>query len=93
MHRLPDASANPVRQRRGRLVTSATALTATILVAASATATQGDQPRRGNLNAAVVGTSVGQMHPDFLLPTLDGRWGRLSDYRGKKIILMHFASW
>lgn len=93
MHRLPDASAIPVRRRRCRLVTSTTALTTAILLAASATAAPGDQPPRRNSDAAVVGTSVGRMHPDFLLPTLDGRWGRLSDYRGKKILLMHFASW
>ncbi len=33
------------------------------------------------------------MYPDFLLPTLDGDLGRLSDYRGKKVLLIHFASW
>jgi len=40
-----------------------------------------------------IGTGVGQMYPDFYLPTLDGRRGRLSDYRGKKVLLIHFASW
>lgn len=40
-----------------------------------------------------VGTKVGQMYPDFLLPKLDGDLGRLSDYRGKKVLLIHFASW
>ena len=40
-----------------------------------------------------VGTKVGQMHPDFLLPTLDGGWDRLSDHRGRKVLLVHFASW
>lgn len=40
-----------------------------------------------------LGVRVGQMYPDFLLPTLDGELGRLSDYRGKKILLFHFASW
>jgi peroxiredoxin len=31
--------------------------------------------------------------PDFLLPSIDGGFGRLSDYRGKKLLLFHFASW
>lgn len=41
----------------------------------------------------LVGTRAGQIHPDFLLPKLDGKFGRLSDYRGKKVLLIHFASW
>ena len=32
-------------------------------------------------------------YPDFCLPNLDGGFGRLSDYRGKKVFLFHFASW
>ena len=40
-----------------------------------------------------VGTDVGNVHPDFLLPKLDGTFGRLSDYRGQKVLLIHFASW
>ena len=48
-----------------------------------------------------IGTGAGQMYPDFYLPKLDGassptgerRFGRLSDYRGKKVLLVHFASW
>ena len=40
-----------------------------------------------------IGTKQGEMYPDFLLPTLDGKQSRFSDYRGKKILLFHFASW
>lgn len=40
-----------------------------------------------------VGVEEGQMHPDFLLPTLDGKLARLSDFRGKKVLLFNFASW
>lgn len=40
-----------------------------------------------------LGTDVGQIYPDFRLPKLDGSFGRLSDYRGKKVLLIHFASW
>ncbi len=31
--------------------------------------------------------------PDFELPDLDGKMHRLSDYRGKKILLSAWASW
>lgn len=38
--------------------------------------------------------SVGQPHPDFVLPSVDdGEPLQLSDYRGKKVLLLHFASW
>ncbi len=40
-----------------------------------------------------IGTGVGDLYPDFLLPSLDGKMGRLSDYRGKKVLLINFASW
>ena len=37
---------------------------------------------------------VGQRHPDFTLPDLaTGRPVSLSDFRGKKVLLIHFASW
>ena len=37
---------------------------------------------------------VGQPHPDIVLPRIDnGRSVSLSDYRGKKVLLIHFASW
>ena len=41
----------------------------------------------------MIGTSIGQLHPDFMLQRTDGAWGRLSDFRGKKLLLIHFASW
>jgi hypothetical protein len=40
-----------------------------------------------------IGTREGQMHPDFALPDLDGNPRRLSDWRGKRVLLLHFASW
>ena len=37
---------------------------------------------------------VGKTHEDFALPSIqDGSKIKLSDYRGKKIVLIHFASW
>ncbi|MFT5304425.1 MAG: hypothetical protein ACI814_005253 [Mariniblastus sp.] len=33
-------------------------------------------------------------HPDFILPSIDGNSSiQLSKYRGKKVLLLHFASW
>lgn len=33
-------------------------------------------------------------HPDFILPSIDGDSQiQLSSYRGKKVLLLHFASW
>ncbi len=40
-----------------------------------------------------IGTAVGEAYRDFVLPTLEGKDVRLSDYRGKKVLLIHFASW
>ncbi|QDV32549.1 peroxiredoxin family protein [Tautonia plasticadhaerens] len=37
---------------------------------------------------------VGRRHPDFTLPRIDGRSPvSLSDLRGKKVLLIQFASW
>ena len=37
---------------------------------------------------------VGQPYPDFVLPRIDGNLPlKLSDYRGRKLLLVHFASW
>ena len=37
---------------------------------------------------------VGEAHPDFQLVDVDNASVvRLSDYRGRKVLLIHFASW
>ncbi len=36
---------------------------------------------------------VGIHAPDFVLPTLDGETVRLSDFRGKRVVLFMWASW
>ena len=37
---------------------------------------------------------VGQMHPEFTLADIQsGKPVSLSDFRGKKVLLIHFASW
>jgi peroxiredoxin len=38
--------------------------------------------------------AVGQRHPDFTLSTIEGdKTISLSDLRGQKVLLIHFASW
>jgi peroxiredoxin len=37
---------------------------------------------------------VGEPHPDFVLPDIaDGTPVSLSQFRGKKVLVFHFASW
>jgi len=38
--------------------------------------------------------TVGKPHADFILPRIDNREPvSLSQYRGRKVVLIHFASW
>lgn len=38
--------------------------------------------------------SVGEVHVDFVLPRIDDREPvALSQFRGRKVLLIHFASW
>lgn len=61
----------------------AAALLAALIVALTAGCSgEGDRPRR-NLRAA----------PDFTLTSLDGETIRLSDYRGKVVLLTFWATW
>ena len=44
--------------------------------------------------AAPYAPKVGERHPDFTLPTIDNRTPTsLSSLRGKKVLLIQFASW
>jgi len=44
--------------------------------------------------AAGYSPRVGEPHADFTLPSISGGKGvSLSAFRGKKILLLHFASW
>lgn len=40
-----------------------------------------------------VGTSVGEIAPDFKLKTLEGKTVRLSDFRGQRVIVNFWATW
>jgi peroxiredoxin len=43
---------------------------------------------------AAYAPQVGQTHPDFTLPNIVDRTPvSLSQFRGKKVLLIHFASW
>ena len=42
---------------------------------------------------AVQGNGVGTVAPDFTLTTLDGKQVKLSDYRGKAVLLNFWATW
>ena len=45
-------------------------------------------------SAASSAPEVGQSHPDFTLPTIGDRTPvSLSSFRGKKVLLIQFASW
>jgi peroxiredoxin len=45
-------------------------------------------------SAASYAPKVGETHPDFTLPTIGDRTPMsLSDFRGKKVLLIQFASW
>lgn len=41
----------------------------------------------------VVGMKPGMFHPDVRLPRLGGGFSRISDFRGERVLLIHFASW
>jgi hypothetical protein len=46
------------------------------------------------LRAARYAPQVGHRHPDFTLPDIaTGKPVSLSDFRGKKVLLIHFAAW
>ena len=45
-------------------------------------------------SAASYAPKVGEKHPDFSLPRIDDRAPvSLSNFRGKKVLLIQFASW
>lgn len=43
--------------------------------------------------AANEGLNKGESAPDFTLTTLDGKTAKLSDYKGKKVVLNFWATW
>jgi peroxiredoxin len=47
----------------------------------------------GDLKSDEIGLQIGKVAPDFALQTLKGETVRLSDYRGKKVIVNFWATW
>jgi cytochrome c biogenesis protein CcmG, thiol:disulfide interchange protein DsbE len=58
-----------------------------------AVASTDDGGGTGTVVPKVLSAKVGQRAPDFTLPTLHGGTVRLSDYRGKPVVLNFWASW
>ena len=68
--------------RACRLLTIAGTVAAALLAAPN-------HPVRGEYQP-----QVDAPHPDFVLPRIDNREAvSLAQYRGKKVLLIHFASW
>ena len=44
-------------------------------------------------NGPANGQLIGNLAPDFELPTLDGKTMKLSDFRGKAVLLNFWATW
>lgn len=52
------------------------------------------QEVHGQSNVRRYQPMVGKVHPEIELPDIDDRkLVALSDFRGKKVLLIHFASW
>ncbi len=59
------------------------ALASVLCLAAAAQAIRAAYPPR-----------AGEAHPEFTLPSIaDGKPVSLAQFRGKKVLLIHFASW
>jgi hypothetical protein len=65
-----------------------------ILPAALLMASLGSPASGAGPTESRVGTAVGEVHPQIVLPDLERRRGwALSQFRGKKVLLVQFASW
>lgn len=52
-----------------------------------------DKPGSGSQASDVIGIGIGQTAPDFELLTLEGTKVKLSDYKGKKVMINFWATW
>jgi cytochrome c biogenesis protein CcmG/thiol:disulfide interchange protein DsbE len=84
--------------RRARLVALSIALGVLLVVGGVTTIvvtrSSDEKPAAGLEEVAEANSAkVGQVAPDFELETLDGGTVRLSDYRGRPVVLNFWASW
>jgi cytochrome c biogenesis protein CcmG, thiol:disulfide interchange protein DsbE len=90
-----DPSAGP--SRRARVITAAIALVALVAIVAVTVAVvaSNDKEPAAQLEGVAQPNSakVGEVAPDFELETLDGGTVRLSDFRGKPVVVNFWASW
>ena len=70
-------------------------MAAVALIVAAMLYTGAYRSRKTRIEASggLQGNVVGQMAPDFQLETLDGRKVKLSDFRGKAVVLNFWATW
>ncbi|WP_028551811.1 redoxin domain-containing protein [Paenibacillus sp. UNC451MF] len=52
-----------------------------------------DKSGWGSQAASEIGIGIGQIAPDFELTTLEGTKAKLSDYKGKKVLINFWATW
>ncbi len=65
-------------------------IVATIMIVATSCNKDTDNENQGN---GTTGTKVGDLAPDFTLPDKNGNDVRLSDYKGKLVLVDFWASW
>ncbi|MFI5053188.1 MAG: TlpA family protein disulfide reductase [Acidimicrobiia bacterium] len=92
------APPEPARSRRARGILTIVAVTVVAVVAgvtwlAVRDSTGGTSDPKLAQVAHPRSAKLGQPAPDFELTTLDGKTVKLSDYRGKPVVLNFWASW
>jgi peroxiredoxin len=91
----PEASEQPHgnnnnRQRNVLVIIVVIAAVAAMLIGGEVLVRKGE---RAGVITSAGGPKPGAEAPDFTLQTLDGRTVRLSDYRGKAVLLNFWATW
>lgn len=77
--------------KRNFIVLAVVAITVSAMIYAGAYKSR--QAQSSGIEQQLSGPSIGKMAPDFELESLDGRKIRLSDYKGKAVLLNFWATW